>query len=57
MQKTLSNGKLIRIVKDGVPAYVAPWYKELTKEGQKMIGQNRIYSAPMGRYVSYKQEA
>ena len=52
--KTLNNGKLIRIVKDGVPTYVAPWYKELTKEGQRMIGQNRIYSKSYGKRICFK---
>lgn len=47
----------VRIVKDGVPCRVAPWFKNLTSDGKKMIGTNRIYSAPYGKYISFKREA
>lgn len=42
------NKSMKRIVKNGVPAYVAPWYSTLTTEGKAMIGQNKIM-APYGR--------
>lgn len=44
----------VRVVKDGVPCRLASWVKELTPEGQRLIGQNRIYSALYGRNISFK---
>jgi hypothetical protein len=41
--------KQIRITRNGVPTYVAPWFKNLTSEGKKLIGQNNIM-APYGRH-------
>lgn len=45
----------VRVMKDGVPVRLAPWVKELTKEGQRMIGQNRICSAPYSKYIEFKR--
>lgn len=49
---------MIRIMKHGVPTYVAPWYKDLTAEGKRMIGATNAF-APGGfdRNQRYKYEA
>lgn len=43
-----------RIIKDGVPVRVAPWFADLTANGKKLVGQNRIASAPYGRHMQMK---
>lgn len=31
-----------RVIKNGFPAYLAPWYKDLTANGKSLIGQTKI---------------
>lgn len=37
-----------RIIKNGIPAYVAPWFKDLTPEMKRAILSTKIM-APYGR--------
>ncbi len=43
-----SNG--MKLMRQGVPTKVAPWVKELTAEGRKMIGQNAIMTPYSPRF-------
>ena len=49
------NG-FVRVMKDGVPCRMPVWYRDMTAEGKRMIGQGRAMSAPYGRYMSFKRE-
>lgn len=59
------KSKTVTIKRNGSPVQVAAWFKTLTAEGKRMIGQNNI-SAPYGRHMkdaltkveyTYKTEA
>lgn len=49
-QHMITNMK--RIMRNGVPHYVAPWYSTLTTEGKAMIGQGGAMTATPRKYLT-----
>lgn len=41
-----------RIMRNGVPHYVAPWYSTLTTEGKAMIGCNGAMTSTPRKYLT-----